>query len=57
MAVDLNLKDLAPVRAYYICADAPRLPYRSKAVLQVNRRDQAGWQQLMTEIQRREGRQ
>jgi hypothetical protein len=57
MAVDLNLKDMAPVRAYYVCADEPRLPYRSKAVLQVNRRDQAGWQQLMTEIQKRGGRQ
>ena len=56
MAVDLNLKDLAPVRAYYVCADEPQLPYRSKAVLQVNRRDQAGWQQLMTAIQKRGGR-
>ena len=53
MAVDLNLKDLAPVRAYYVSADEPRLPYRSKAVLQINRRDPAGWQQLMTEIQKR----
>lgn len=56
MAVDLNLKDLAPVRAYYVCAEQPRLPYRSKAVLQVKRRDQPGWQQLMTAIQQRGGR-
>jgi hypothetical protein len=56
MAVDLNFKNLGPVRAYYVSADEPRLPYRSKAVLQVNRRDQAGWQQLMTAIQQRGGR-
>jgi hypothetical protein len=56
MAVDLNLKDLAPVRAYYISADEPRLPYRSKAVLQVNCRDQAGWQQLMTAFRIRPAR-
>lgn len=53
MAVDLNLKDLAPTRAYYVCVDEPHLPYHSKAVLQVKRRDQAGWQQLMTAIQER----
>lgn len=53
MAVDLNLKDQAPVRAYYICADNAQLPYRSKDVLQVKRRDQASWQRLMTAIQQR----
>jgi TIR domain-containing protein len=56
MAVDLNLKDLAPVRAYYICAAEPRLPYRSKAVLQINRRDQAAWQQLISAIRTRVSR-
>lgn len=56
MAVDLNLKDMAPVRAYYISADDPQLPYRSKGVLQINRRDQASWQRLMTAIQQRGGR-
>ena len=56
MAVDLNLKDLAPVRVYSVCADQPRLPYRSKAVLQIKRRDQPGWQQLMTAIPQRGGR-
>lgn len=56
MAVDLNLKDQAPVRAYYISAEEPWLPYRSKGVLQINRRDQVGWQQLMTAIQERGGR-
>ena len=56
IAVDLNLKDLAPVRAYYICADEPHLRYRSKAVLEVKRRDQAGWQQLMAAIQKRGSR-
>lgn len=53
MAVYLDLKDQAPVGAYYICADEPRLPYYSKAVLQVKRRDQAGLQQLITAIQKR----
>ena len=52
MAVDLIFKDLAPVLAYYICADEPRLPYLSKAVLQIKHRDPAGWQQLMTAIQK-----
>lgn len=56
MAVDLNLKDLAPVRAYYVSTDDPRLPYRGKGVLEVKCRDQGGWQQLMTAIQKREGR-
>jgi hypothetical protein len=56
MAVDLNLKDLAPVRAYYISADNPQLPYRSARVLQVNRRDQEGWKRLMTAIQQRGGK-
>jgi hypothetical protein len=56
MAVDLNLKDLAPVRAYYVCTHEAQLPYRGKGVLQVKHRDQAGWQQLMTEIHRRRGK-
>jgi hypothetical protein len=57
MAVDLNLKDLAPVRAYYIStADPPQLPYRSKGVLQVNRRDEEGWKLLMAAIQQRGGK-
>jgi hypothetical protein len=56
MAVDLNLKDLAPVRAYYVCTDEAQLPYRGKGVLQVKHRDQAGWQQLMTAIHRRGGK-
>ncbi|MGB8167664.1 MAG: toll/interleukin-1 receptor domain-containing protein [Chthoniobacteraceae bacterium] len=55
MAVDLNLKDLAPVRAYFVCAEEPQLPYRSKGVLQINRRDQVGWKQLMTAIHQRGG--
>ena len=56
MAVDLNLKDLAPVRAYYICAGEAQLPYRGKGVLQVKHHDQTSWQQLMTAIQRRGGK-
>jgi hypothetical protein len=56
MAVDLNLKEQAPVRAYYLCAEEPRLPYRSKAVLQIKRRDEAGWQKLIAAIQKRGGR-
>jgi hypothetical protein len=56
MAVDLNLKDQAPVRAYYVCPDHPPFPYRSKAVLQITRRDEAGWLQLMTAIHKRGGR-
>ena len=56
VAVDLNLKDLAPVRAYYVCKDDIHLPYHSKAVLKVKRRDKAGWQELMTAIQKRGGR-
>ena len=55
MAVDLNLKDQAPVRAYYICTDEAQLPYRGKGVLKVKHRDQASWQQLMTAIQQRGG--
>jgi hypothetical protein len=53
MAVDLNLKDLAPVRAYYVCTDEAQLPYRGMGVLRVKHRDHAGWQQLMTAIHRR----
>jgi hypothetical protein len=56
MAVDLNLKEMAPVRAYYVCAEEPHLPYRSKAVLQVRRRDKEGWQRLMAAIQERGGK-
>ena len=56
MAVDLNLKDLAPVRAYYVCTDDAQLPYRGKGVLQIKRRDQESWQRLMTAIQRRGAR-
>src|SRR5262249_27500018 len=33
MAVDLNLKSQAPVRAYYCCPDEPHLPYRGQGVL------------------------
>ena len=55
MAVDLNLKDMAPVRAYYVCTEDARLPYRSKGVLQVRHRDKEGWQRLMAAIQERGG--
>ena len=55
IAVDRNLKDQAPVRAYYICTDEAQLPYRAKGVLKVRHRDQASWQQLMTAIQQRGG--
>lgn len=56
MAVDLNLKDQAPVRAYYVCAEQPQLPYHSKGVLQVARRDENGWKQLLEAIQQRGGK-
>lgn len=53
MAVDLNLKDLAPIRAYYISTDDAQLFYRSRGVLQLKHRDQESWQRLMTAIQQR----
>jgi len=56
MAVDLDFKDLAPVRAYYICADDTWLPYRSKGVHRVKHRDQEAWQRLLKAIQERGGR-
>ncbi|MEF8733984.1 MAG: toll/interleukin-1 receptor domain-containing protein [Candidatus Accumulibacter meliphilus] len=56
MAVDLNLKDQAPVRAYYVCVEKARLPYHGKGVLEIKRRDNAGWQQLMAAIRERGGR-
>jgi hypothetical protein len=56
MAVDMDLKDQAPVRAYYVCTDKTRLPYLGKNVLQVKRRDQESWQRLMSAIQQRGGK-
>ncbi|HEX3150476.1 MAG TPA: toll/interleukin-1 receptor domain-containing protein [Gemmataceae bacterium] len=53
MAVDLNLKDQAPVRAYYVAGEETPIPYRGKGVLQIKRRDDAGWKQLMSAIQQR----
>lgn len=55
MAVDLNLKDQAPVRAYYVCADDAIVPYRGKNVLQVKHRDPSSWQKLMETIRQRGG--
>lgn len=55
MAVDLDLKDRAPVRAYYVSAEETQIPYRGKGLLQLKHRDQAGWQQLMAAIQQRGG--
>jgi TIR domain len=56
MAVDLNFKEQAPVRAYYVVEEETPLPYRGKGVLQIKRRDEASWKQLMSAIQQRGGK-
>lgn len=56
LVVDLNLKSMAPVRAYYVDDPHRLLRYEGKDVLTVVHKDPASLQRLIGEIQRRGGR-